>query len=78
MACVMDTEVIRPVAMPLSCAASSSVRYAVPSGPTAMWRLLVLRPVASAVPPAAESVTKELSEWVVIMADTGMLFMARW
>ena len=56
----------RPVDLPASRAISSKDVRRSPSGPTPVWPLRVLTPVAIAVAPAAESVIAEPLAWVSI------------
>ena len=62
-----------PVAMPRSSAFSRMVLYAMPSTVRPTVPLLVLIPVAMAVAPAAESVTRLDALCVLIRPVTGIL-----
>ncbi len=63
----------RPVALPASSADSRMVFTFLPSGVTEIMPLFVLWPVASAVPPAAESVIRLSEEKVSEKPATGKL-----
>ena len=73
MAWFTPTLVATPVPKPAAWAHSVRFGVGLPSGSTPTTPLSIFVPVASAVPAAEESVTRELAETVVMKFTTGKL-----